>query len=50
MESEGSLPRSQQPTTIPHHEPDESNLHPILHPISLRLILNITLPSTIRSL
>jgi hypothetical protein len=33
METEGSLPCSQEPSTDPHPEPDQSNpYHPILHP------------------
>jgi hypothetical protein len=36
MEPEGSLPCSQEPSTVPYLEPDQSNLY---HPISLRSIL-----------
>jgi hypothetical protein len=36
METEGSLLCSQEPSTGPHPEPDQSNPH---HPISIRLFL-----------
>jgi hypothetical protein len=36
MEPEGSLPRSQEPSTGPYPEPDRSNPS---HPLSLRSIL-----------
>jgi hypothetical protein len=41
MESEGSLPCYNEPTTGPYSEPDESNPHPLnLFPLTLVLILS----------
>jgi hypothetical protein len=51
MEIGGSLPCSQQPTTCPNPEPDESN--PLLHPISWIFILilpSLLLPGLPRAL
>jgi hypothetical protein len=39
MEPEGSLPCSQEPSTSPYSEPDQSNPY---HPISLRSILRLS--------
>jgi hypothetical protein len=44
VESEGSLPHSQEPATCPHPEPDRSSLDP---PSNLsKMHFNIILPST----
>jgi hypothetical protein len=41
MEPEGSLPRSQKPSTGPYPKPDEIQSIP-LHPISIRSILTLS--------
>jgi hypothetical protein len=33
METEGSLPHSQQPATYPYPDPDRSNLYPLIQPL-----------------
>jgi hypothetical protein len=48
MEPEGSLLCSQDPIMRPYSEPDESSSH--LHSLFLKINVNITLPSTTRSL
>jgi hypothetical protein len=47
VKPDGSLPCSQQPTTSPYPEPDESNSHTAN--LSLKINFNIILPSTPRS-
>jgi hypothetical protein len=46
MESECSLPRSQEPTTGPYPEPDTASSH--LIPYFLKITSNIIIPSTSR--
>jgi hypothetical protein len=46
MEPEGSLPSSQEPSTGPYPEPDQSSPY---HPILSNIHLNIILPPTSRS-